>query len=129
MFASRISLNLSSTLKNVDLIYNGLSDKYETLYPYNQYGAENDGAMTLLTQEQLRKGEVKMVMIFISWSLLCFPMIDFSNVCFFTLFSSLEKKFLVKYRGMSSFLYNFCSNLHFILQPKYVYLKIIFSSG
>jgi hypothetical protein len=96
MFASRISLNLSSTLKNVDLIYNGLSDKYETLYPYNQYGAENDGAMTLLTQEQLRKGEVNMVMIFISWSSLCLPMKDFLNVCFFTLFSSLEKKFLFK---------------------------------
>ncbi len=76
IFASRISLNLSSTLDNVDLIYNGLSDKYETLYPYNQYGAENDGAMTLLTQEQLRKGEVNMVTIFISWSSLCFPMIS-----------------------------------------------------
>jgi hypothetical protein len=81
LFASRISLNLSSTLKNVDLIHNGLSDQYETLYPYNQYGAENDGAMTLLTQEQLRKGEVNMEIIFITNERLlkC-------TVCFLTVF-------------------------------------------
>jgi|688.fasta_scaffold548224_1 hypothetical protein len=81
MFASRISLNLSSTLKNVDLIYNGLSDKYETLYPYNQYGAENDGAMTLLTQEQLMKGEVNMEIMFITNE----RFLKYT-VCFFTVF-------------------------------------------
>jgi len=53
----RTSLSLSSTLNNVDLIYNGLSDKYETLYPYI-VDRGNEGGLTLLTLEQLRKKEL-----------------------------------------------------------------------
>ena len=48
----RTSLNLSSTFGNVDLIYNGLSDKYETLYPYME-DVNNEGGMMLLTKEEL----------------------------------------------------------------------------
>jgi len=45
-------LNLSSTLSNVDLIQNGLSDKYERLYPYRPDGEANEGGLLLLSQEQ-----------------------------------------------------------------------------
>ncbi len=45
---TRTSLQLASNLHHVDLIYNGLSDKYETLYPYN-------GGWWLLTLEELKK--------------------------------------------------------------------------
>ena len=48
----RTSLNLSSTFSNVDLIYNGLSDKYETLYPFME-DVNNEGGMMLLTKEEL----------------------------------------------------------------------------
>ena len=48
----RASLNLSSTTANVDLIYNGVSDKYETLYPYLE-NVNNEGGMELLTKEDL----------------------------------------------------------------------------
>ncbi len=34
---TRTSLQLASNLHNVDLIYNGLSDKHETLYPVDDY--------------------------------------------------------------------------------------------
>ncbi len=39
-------------MDNVDLIYNGLSDKYETLYPYLA-DAKNEGGLRLLTKEGL----------------------------------------------------------------------------
>jgi hypothetical protein len=43
---------LSSTSENVDIIYNGLSDSYKTLYPFIE-DANNEGGMTLLTKEEL----------------------------------------------------------------------------
>jgi hypothetical protein len=48
---------MSSTLDNVDLIYNGMSDKYETLYPYLE-DASNEGGMKLLTKEELGDKQV-----------------------------------------------------------------------
>jgi hypothetical protein len=48
---------MSSTLDNVDLIYNGMSDKYETLYPYLE-AATNEGGMKLLTKEELGDKQV-----------------------------------------------------------------------
>jgi hypothetical protein len=48
----RTSLNLSSTTANVDLIYNGLSDKYETLYPYLE-DVNNEGHLVLLSKEEM----------------------------------------------------------------------------
>jgi hypothetical protein len=36
----------------VELIYNGLSDKYETLYPYLE-DPSNEGGMILVTREEL----------------------------------------------------------------------------
>jgi hypothetical protein len=36
----------------VDLVYNGLSDTYETLYPYMNDPA-NEGTITLLTKKEL----------------------------------------------------------------------------
>jgi hypothetical protein len=48
---------LSSTTENVDLIYNGLSDKYETLYPYIE-DANNEGGLTLLSKEALGDKQV-----------------------------------------------------------------------
>ena len=48
----RASLNLSSTVDNVDQIYNGLSDEYGTLYPYME-DVNNEGGMMLLTKEEL----------------------------------------------------------------------------
>ena len=55
----RASLNLSSTFGNVDLIYNGISDKYVTLYPYMK-DANNEGDMELLAKEDLGNGKVNM---------------------------------------------------------------------
>jgi hypothetical protein len=60
---SRQSLLLSSTLNNVDLIYNGMSDKYETLYPYLE-AATNEGGMKLLTKEELGDKQVKIILEF-----------------------------------------------------------------
>jgi hypothetical protein len=57
IIVSRASLNLSSTTENVDLIYNGLSDKYETLYPYIE-DANNEGGLTLLSKEALGDKQV-----------------------------------------------------------------------
>jgi hypothetical protein len=51
-------MNLSGTLDNVDLIYNGLSDTHETLFPYIE-DAANDGSLTLLTKEQLGDRQVE----------------------------------------------------------------------
>ncbi len=48
---------MSSTTENVDLIYNGLSDKYETLYPYIE-DANNEGGLTLLSKEALGDKQV-----------------------------------------------------------------------
>ena len=48
----RTSLNLSSTFGNVDLIYNGLSDKYETLYPFME-DVNNEENLMLMTKEEL----------------------------------------------------------------------------
>ncbi len=48
---TRTSLQLASNLHNVDLIYNGLSDKYETLYPYH-------GGWWMLTLEEFKKKEL-----------------------------------------------------------------------
>ena len=48
----RTSLNLSSTFSNVDLIYNGLSDKYETLYPFME-DVNNEENLMLMTKEEL----------------------------------------------------------------------------
>ena len=56
-YSHRASLNLSSTVDNVELIYNGLSDQYETLYPYLQ-DADNEGGLTLLTAEDLGDKQV-----------------------------------------------------------------------
>jgi hypothetical protein len=50
-------------LDNVDLIYNGMSDKYETLYPYLE-AATNDGGMKLLTKEELGDKQVRMILGF-----------------------------------------------------------------
>jgi len=52
-----MSLNLNSTMDNVDLIYNGLSDKYETMYPWIE-DLNNTGGLTLLTREQLGNKQV-----------------------------------------------------------------------
>ena len=49
---SRTGLNQSQTVDYVDLVYNGLSDKYETLYPY-QVDPNNGGTINLLTKEEL----------------------------------------------------------------------------
>jgi hypothetical protein len=43
----------------VDLIYNGLSDRYEILYPYLPH-PENEGGMKLLTKDQLGDKKVSM---------------------------------------------------------------------
>jgi hypothetical protein len=48
----RESLLKSATWDNVDLIYNGLSDAYETLYPVLD-NANNEGGMRLLKQSQV----------------------------------------------------------------------------
>ena len=56
-YNSRASLKLSSTFENVDLIYNGLRDKYETLYPYIE-DAYNEGGIALLTKEELGNKQV-----------------------------------------------------------------------
>ena len=53
----RTSLNLSSSMGNVDLIYNGLSDKYETLYPFIE-DMENFGGLQLLSKEELGDKQV-----------------------------------------------------------------------
>ena len=42
---------------NVDLIYNGLSKKHETLYPFIQ-DENNMGGLELLTKEQLGEKKV-----------------------------------------------------------------------
>ena len=44
-------------MDNVDLIYNGLSDKYETMYPWIE-DWNNTGGLTLLTREQLGNKQV-----------------------------------------------------------------------
>ena len=54
----RKSLNLSSTTENVDLIYNGLSDKYETLYPYSD-DKNNEGGLVLLSKEEIGDKDVR----------------------------------------------------------------------
>ena len=59
----RESLQLSSTLANVDLIYNGMNDKYETLYPYLEF-ATNEGGIRLLTKEELGDKEESVVLKF-----------------------------------------------------------------
>jgi hypothetical protein len=48
----RESLLKSASWDNVDLIYNGLSDAYETLYPVLD-NANNEGGMRLLKQSQV----------------------------------------------------------------------------
>jgi hypothetical protein len=48
----RESLLKSATWDNVDLIYNGLSDAYETLYPVLD-NVTNEGGMRLLKQSQV----------------------------------------------------------------------------
>jgi hypothetical protein len=53
----RKSLNLSSTSGNVELIYNGVSDRHETLYPYLK-NANNEGEMELFTKEDLGNRKV-----------------------------------------------------------------------
>ena len=62
----RQSLVLSSTLDNVDLIYNGLSDKYETLYPYTKE-TRNEGGTKLLTKEELGNKQVRALFSFFHW--------------------------------------------------------------
>jgi hypothetical protein len=57
---SRMSLNLSSTTDNVDLIYNGLSDKYETLYPFLR-DVNNEGGLTLLTKEEMENKQARIL--------------------------------------------------------------------
>jgi hypothetical protein len=57
---SRMSLNLSSTADNVDLIYNGLSDKYETLYPFLR-DVNNEGGLTLLTKEEMENKQARIL--------------------------------------------------------------------
>jgi len=54
----RKSLNLSSTTENVDLFYNGLSDKYERLYPYSD-DKNNEGGLVLLSKEEIGDKEVR----------------------------------------------------------------------
>jgi hypothetical protein len=53
----RKSLNLSSTSGNVELIYNGVSDRHETLYPYLE-NPNNEGEMELFTKEDLGNRKV-----------------------------------------------------------------------
>jgi hypothetical protein len=55
-----MSLNLSSTTDNVDLIYNGLSDKYETLYPFLR-DVNNEGGLTLLTKEEMENKQARIL--------------------------------------------------------------------
>jgi hypothetical protein len=55
-----MSLNLSSTTENVDLIYNGLSDKYETLYPFLR-DVNNEGGLTLLTKEEMENKQARIL--------------------------------------------------------------------
>ena len=51
-FVNRESLQKRSTFENVDLIYNGLSDTYETLYPVLD-NVNNEGGMRLLQKSEL----------------------------------------------------------------------------
>jgi hypothetical protein len=55
-----MSLNLSSTTENVDLIYNGLSNKYETLYPFLR-DVNNEGGLTLLTKEEMENKQARIL--------------------------------------------------------------------
>ncbi len=62
-FFYRESLLKSATWDNVDLIYNGLSDAYETLYPVLD-NANNEGGMRLLKQSQVGNLTVSSFFIF-----------------------------------------------------------------